>query len=157
MHDIAIIGAGPAGATLARLLGSSYRVLLIDRRAFSPNDHSRGKCCGGLLAPDAQKMLSRLGYVAVAAQSGMEAVEILKRRKEDVRLVLLDMIMPKMSGSETFDAVKAIQADIKVVLSSGYSLNGQAEEIMARGCDGFIQKPFNLEQLSEKLRQVLDQ
>ena len=63
MYDIAIIGAGPAGATLARLIGRKYKVLLVDRRKFAESDDSseRGKCCGGLLAPDAQKMLSRLG------------------------------------------------------------------------------------------------
>jgi geranylgeranyl diphosphate/geranylgeranyl-bacteriochlorophyllide a reductase len=63
MYDLAIIGAGPAGATLARLLGDSYTVLLIDRRRFSgpADDASSGKCCGGLLAPDAQRMISRFG------------------------------------------------------------------------------------------------
>lgn len=62
MYDVAIIGAGPAGATLARLIGQQYRVLLIDRRPLDePEQLSQGKCCGGLLAPDAQAMLSRLG------------------------------------------------------------------------------------------------
>lgn len=64
MYDIAIIGAGPAGATFARLIGSSYKVLLIDKRHFtaSPNEDSyKAKCCGGLLAPDAQQMLAVLG------------------------------------------------------------------------------------------------
>jgi len=63
MFDIAIIGAGPAGATLARLIGTSYSVLLVDKRSFSdvPGPFSAGKCCGGLLAPDAQRMLSKLG------------------------------------------------------------------------------------------------
>ena len=63
MFDIAIIGAGPAGATLARLIGKSYRVLLVDKRPFAdvPHSFSARKCCGGLLAPDAQRMLSELG------------------------------------------------------------------------------------------------
>ena len=63
MYDIAVIGAGPAGATLARIIGGSYRVLLIDKRQFgdSPEGASSRKCCGGLLAPDAQRMLSKLG------------------------------------------------------------------------------------------------
>jgi flavin-dependent dehydrogenase len=63
MYDIAIIGAGPAGATLARLIGETYKVLLVDKRPlFEPNiEKSLGKCCGGLLAPDAQKMLGFLG------------------------------------------------------------------------------------------------
>jgi geranylgeranyl reductase len=63
MYDIAITGAGPAGATLARLIGERYKVLLIDKRGLTdnPEDFSSRKCCGGLLAPDAQKMLSTLG------------------------------------------------------------------------------------------------
>jgi geranylgeranyl reductase len=63
MYDIAIIGAGPAGATLARLIGERYKVLLIDKRGLAevPEGIASGKCCGGLLAPDAQKMLSTLG------------------------------------------------------------------------------------------------
>jgi flavin-dependent dehydrogenase len=63
MYDVAIIGAGPAGATLARLIGDQYKVLLIEKRRLP--DQSEGfsaiKCCGGLLAPDAQMMLSKLG------------------------------------------------------------------------------------------------
>ena len=63
MYDIAIIGAGPAGATLARLIGRRYRVLLIDRRSLDANylEGAVGKCCGGLLAPDAQKVLGMMG------------------------------------------------------------------------------------------------
>jgi len=62
MYDVAIIGAGPAGATLARLIGRQYRVLLVEKRRLDgPQTFSLGKCCGGLLAPDAQAMLSRLG------------------------------------------------------------------------------------------------
>lgn len=63
MYDVAIIGGGPAGATLARLIGEKYRVLLIDKRHLinSPESSLSRKCCGGLLAPDAQRMLSKLG------------------------------------------------------------------------------------------------
>jgi flavin-dependent dehydrogenase len=63
MYDVAIIGAGPAGATLARLLTGHRRVLLVDKRQLKngPESSSSGKCCGGLLAPDAQAMLSKMG------------------------------------------------------------------------------------------------
>ncbi len=61
-YDIAIVGAGPAGATAARLLDSRYKVLLLDRRdLLDESEHKRGKCCGGLLAPDAQNILGRMG------------------------------------------------------------------------------------------------
>jgi len=60
-YDIAIIGAGPAGATLARLLDRKYKILLVDKRNLLDTDRAPAKCCGGLLAPDAQQMLGRLG------------------------------------------------------------------------------------------------
>jgi DNA-binding NarL/FixJ family response regulator len=71
-------------------------------------------------------------------------------------MVILDMIMPDMGGGEAYDKIKEIEPTAKVLLSSGYSIEGQASEIMARGCNGFIQKPFSVKQLSHTIRQVLD-
>ena len=104
----------------------------------------------------AEDLLNSLGYKALTARSGKEAIEIFDENKEHIDIVLLDMIMPDMSGSDTYDRMKAINPDIKVLLSSGYSINGQATEIMDRGCNGFIQKPFKMKELSQKLREVLD-
>jgi len=70
-------------------------------------------------------------------------------------MVVLDLIMPEMGGGETYDRLKEMDPNVKVLLSSGYSLDGQATEILKRGCDGFIQKPFQLKDLSEKLRQII--
>jgi PAS domain S-box-containing protein len=103
-----------------------------------------------------KKLLERLGYKALIVKSGKEAIEIYEKNKDEIAIVILDMIMPGMGGGETFDALKEINPDIKVLLSSGYSLNGQAGEIMKRGCNGFIQKPFKLRELSKKLRSILD-
>ena len=68
----------------------------------------------------------------------------------------MDMIMPGLSGGETFDLMKAIKPDVKVILSSGYSVNGMAVEIMNRGIKAFIQKPFRLEDISRRIREVFD-
>jgi two-component system, cell cycle sensor histidine kinase and response regulator CckA len=65
------------------------------------------------------------------------------------------MIMPGISGGETFDRLRAINPGVKVILSSGYSMSGQAEEILNRGCNGFIQKPFRLQNISQKVREML--
>ena len=89
-------------------------------------------------------------------RSGKEAIETYQKNKNEIDMVLLDMIMPKMDGSETYDRLKEINSDIKVLLSSGYSINGQAKTILSKGCDGFIQKPFGLKNLSHKLREILD-
>ena len=64
--------------------------------------------------------------------------------------------MPEMSGGETFERLKEINPGLKVLLSSGYSIDGRASEIMERGCDGFMQKPFNMIQLSRKIREILE-
>jgi two-component system cell cycle sensor histidine kinase/response regulator CckA len=101
------------------------------------------------------QILERLGYRAVTARSGKEAIEIYRANKNQINMVILDVIMPDMGGGETYERLKKINPDIKVLLSSGYSINGQASEIMNRGCNGFIQKPFNMEQLSMKIRDIL--
>jgi PAS domain S-box-containing protein len=100
--------------------------------------------------------LEKLGYRVLMARSGQEAIEIYQNNKEEIDLVILDMIMPGMGGENTFDLLKGINPGLKVILSSGYSLNGQATKIMERGCQGFIQKPFSLGDISHKIREVLE-
>jgi CheY-like chemotaxis protein len=63
--------------------------------------------------------------------------------------------MPQMGGGEVYDRLKEISPDVKVLLSSGYSIDGEASKIMARGCNGFIQKPFDIMQLSQSIRAIL--
>jgi len=101
-------------------------------------------------------LFESLGYRVLSAGSGKEAVDIYTQNQSDISLVLLDMIMPGMGGGETFNALKEINPAVKVILSSGYSLDGLAKEIMDRGCKAFIQKPFSLQELSKKAKGVLD-
>jgi len=101
-------------------------------------------------------MLEKLGYKVFAAGGGREAIEIFDANYASIDMVVLDMIMPDLSGGAVFDHLKSIKPDIKVLLSTGYSISGQAEEILARGCTGFIQKPFDIKMLSEKIRGILD-
>ena len=63
--------------------------------------------------------------------------------------------MPDMGGGETYDKMKAINPNVNILLSSGYSIDGQAKEILARGCDGFIQKPFTMKELSQSISEIL--
>jgi len=102
------------------------------------------------------QLLKILGYTALEAKGGREAVEIYQKNKDKIDMVILDMIMPGMGGGEAYDRMKEINPGIKVLLSSGYSIDGQATEIVARGCDGFIQKPFNVKELSQEVRKILD-
>jgi len=103
----------------------------------------------------AGEMLRELGYTVIAARSGAEAVAAFSGRSKEIAAVVLDMVMPGMSGGEVFERLRAIDPGVKVLLASGFSLNGQAGEILARGCRGFIQKPFNLEILSQKLSEIV--
>ena len=102
-----------------------------------------------------EELLQELGYEVLTACSGQEAIELYRNNADKIDLVIMDMIMPGMGGGETFDRLKEINPDIKVLLSSGYSINGQASQILERGCDGFIQKPFNLIQLSDKIHSII--
>ena len=107
------------------------------------------------------EILKTVGYHVLLAKSGREAIEIVSKAQNaksslPIDLVILDMIMPDMGGGDTYNRLKEIAPDIKVLLSSGYSITGEATRILDRGCDGFIQKPFNTKQLSQKIRGVLD-
>ncbi len=101
-------------------------------------------------------MLEELGYQVHAAKCGEDGVSLYRKKTDIIDLVILDLIMPGIGGGLTYDSLKRINPDVKVLLSSGYSLSDQAKKIMDRGCNGFIQKPFNLKNLSQKLRDVLD-
>ena len=102
-----------------------------------------------------KQMLQKLGYSVLIARSGQEALDIYTNSPDDVDLVLLDMIMPGMEAGDTYDRLKAINPEIKVLLSSGYALDQKAGAIIDRGCNGFIQKPFNMQILEAKIGEVL--
>jgi CheY-like chemotaxis protein len=101
------------------------------------------------------QMLKKMGYEVLTAHNGREAIDIFKQNNDKVTIVVLDLVMPGMSGGEVFERLKQIDSNVKVLLSSGYSIDGQAAEILNRGCDGFIQKPFKLNELSYKLREII--
>jgi PAS domain S-box-containing protein len=103
-----------------------------------------------------QEILQEMGYKVFLARTGKEAVEVYEKNMDEIDMVILDMIMPDMGGGEAYDKMKEIRPEVKVLLSSGYSVEGQASEILARGCNGFIQKPFSAKQLSQTIRQILD-
>jgi two-component system cell cycle sensor histidine kinase/response regulator CckA len=102
-----------------------------------------------------RELLKAMGYQVLITRDGKEAIETYKENQDNIDIVLLDMVMPDIGGGEAYDRMKEINPDIKVLLSSGYGIDGQATEILKRGCDGFIQKPFSVEDLSQKLSEIL--
>jgi len=137
-----------------------------DKEPLKSQSDSQGEIITGkeriLLVDDEEKildigkqLLEVLGYEVLTAENGKKAIEIFSKEKNNLALIVLDMIMPGMGGRETFAALRKISPDIKVLLASGYSIDGEASEIMAQGCNGFIQKPFSIKRLSKKIREVL--
>ena len=102
------------------------------------------------------QLLERLGYTVIKANSGKQALTIIEQNPQNIDVIILDMIMPEMSGGETFDRIRGLAPSMRVLLSSGYALDGQASKILDRGCNGFIQKPFSLKELSLKLKEILE-
>ena len=146
------------GSTFNIYLPLSDKAIVKERRSLAEIQPGSGTI---LLVDDEQMiidvgkhMLEKLGYRVRVACNGEEALELYRRAFREIDIVVLDMIMPDMGGGEVFDRLRQVHPDARVILSSGYSINGKAAEILERGCDGFIQKPFTLQELSRKLAGV---
>ena len=109
-----------------------------------------------LIVEVTKRLLQMIGYTVFVAGSGQEAVAIYMTKKSEIDLVILDMIMPGVSGKETFELLRDIDPKCKVIISSGYSADGLSALLEEKQCNGFLQKPFNIEQLSIKIREILD-
>ena len=125
----------------SRLIKGSGTVLIVD------DEH--------LVLDVSVNMVEKLGYTVLKAHNGKKAVDIFEANHNKIKMVILDIIMPDMGGGQVYEKIKALNPDIKVLLASGYSVDGQAIELLERGCDGFIQKPFTMEELSAKIRQIM--
>ena len=102
------------------------------------------------------QILRRYGYKVLIATNGKEAIEIYIENKDQISLVVLDMIMPEMNGDKVFTSIKEINPGVKVLLSSGYSHGNIVRDLMQLGCDGFIEKPFNTEKFLQKIGEILN-
>ena len=101
------------------------------------------------------KMLQYLGYDVLGVGDGQHALDIFKKNKNNLDLVILDMNMPGMDGAIVYDKLKKIQADVKILIASGYFENNRIRKILENSFTGFIQKPFSVDVLSEKLAEIL--
>jgi CheY-like chemotaxis protein len=147
--------------------GSSFYIYLpatekpIAAKSLAPQEIIRGN--ETILLVDDESMvldvgrdiLKSLGYTVIAAHGGEEALALYKQNRDRIHLVVLDMIMPGMDGGKTYTHLKKLNPEIKVLLCSGYSINEEVTAIMEKGCNGFIQKPFNLKEIAIKIREVL--
>ena len=103
------------------------------------------------------QILQKLGYTVLQARYGYEALKIFEKNKNRISLVILDMRMPGMDGCEVYDRLKAIQQEIKIIIVSGYIDQYSIDELLKRKFGDYIEKPFKLKELSEKIKEVLEQ
>ncbi len=125
-----------------RILEGSETILLVDDEKIILNV--------GL------EILESMGYQVLVAGSGKAAIEVYKENQDKIDMIILDTIMPEMGGNETYQQLREINPQVKVLLSSGYGIDDQAVQMLALDCDGFIQKPFNMKDLSKSTRAILD-
>jgi two-component system cell cycle sensor histidine kinase/response regulator CckA len=125
----------------------------------SPEPQRRGTI---LLVDDEQavlkvaaEILHKLRFDVLAAESGREALRLFHENRKDIVLVILDIVMPGMGGSEVYRELRNLMPDVKVLLCSGYSIQGEADRLIGIGASGFIQKPFSLSSLEQSINEVL--
>lgn len=103
----------------------------------------------------AVKVLERQGFEVLKASDGPEALEIFERRRDDIRLVLLDLTMPQMDGETVFREIRRHRTDVQVLLMSGYREKSATQGLEGEGLAGFLHKPFRPNELVRKVREVL--
>jgi two-component system cell cycle sensor histidine kinase/response regulator CckA len=101
------------------------------------------------------EMLERLACRVHIARNGAEAVALYRRSFQEIDVVLLDLIMPEMSGKDTFLHLRAIHPSVKVIIASGHSLDGEVQSVLELGAKGFLQKPFRTAELASKLAETM--
>jgi CheY-like chemotaxis protein len=102
------------------------------------------------------KMLTTRGHEVITCLNGLEAAKQYKKSWKEIDLVILDIIMPETNASDIFLAIRKINPNVKVLISSGYSINGEAQKVLDQGALGFIQKPFSIEELSQKVIEIVN-
>ncbi len=102
-----------------------------------------------------EHILKKIGYTVLTAENGKKAVEIFKKYCDDIDIVIMDMIMPEMNGSEAFYKIKEIKNDVKVIISSGFTKDENLERLKKDGLSGVLEKPFSISELVKVLNSVL--
>ena len=102
-------------------------------------------------------LLEAKGYHVLTAQDGVEAVEVFTRHKDEIAVVISDMGLPRLGGWEAFQKMREMRSDVNVILASGYFDMNLKAEIIKAGAKDFVQKPYDLEEITERIREVISQ
>jgi PAS domain S-box-containing protein len=147
--------------------GTTFTVLLpvsaVPAAAEPPSAEGPPAGAGRVLLADDEEdvrgvvhaMLETLGYEVIEARDGVEAVEIFRRRAAEIDLVILDLVMPRLTGEVALGQIRRIAPAVPAILVSGYDESGRIREIVAAGFGGFLQKPFRRQDLGKKVRELL--
>jgi CheY-like chemotaxis protein len=100
------------------------------------------------------EMLTAMGYRVTAVTGGEEAIEAVKSTDKNFDMVILDLVMPGMDGEQAFEEIRRIKPYVRVLISSGYSKKEKIEQLVEKGCDGYILKPFDMVALSRKINSI---
>jgi len=143
-----LAGIAPQAATAARPLPSPRTSLA--RTVLAVDDEST------VLAL-ARDILEMHGYRVLTARNGEEALRVFRDRSDEIDLVLLDLTMPVMGGRDCFKHLKEIDPRVRVLVSSGFSAEGTASELMGEGALAYVQKPYDVDALARIVRQAIEQ
>ena len=157
--EIRIVSREGKGTTCTVLLPVSD----VPATAEPPSAESPSAGAGRVLLADDEEdvrgvvhaMLDTLGYEVIEARDGLEAVEIFRRRAAEIDLVILDLVMPHLTGEAALEQIRRIAPAVPAILVSGYDESGRIREIVAAGFGGFLQKPFRRQDLGKKVRELL--
>ena len=103
-----------------------------------------------------KRILERAGYTVITAANGKEALEIYAREQSNIALVVLDLIMPQMEGKKCLEELLKINPDVKVIVSTGHSLDARESLLLGALARGFVNKPYEVRQMVQTVREVLD-
>lgn len=103
----------------------------------------------------ARAIIEKLGYRVIEAENGEQAIRIIKAYDQTVDLAILDIVLPDIRGDELFGMIRQLRPSVKILLSSGYSLNKAIQDILDTGADGFIQKPYSYKSMETRLKDML--
>ena len=152
-----------AGTTVSVFLPVAEPANLGSVSSVEPAKRSGEKGSGTVLVIEDEKIvldiivaqLETLGYRVLKAMTGKEAVSIAESFDGEINLAILDMILPDMKGLEIYQGITKARTNLKVIVCSGYAIDGPAKEVMANGAEDFVQKPFLIAELSKKLKILL--
>ena len=147
------------GSTFSIFLPASQKPVSPENQGPSPMVRGEGTI---LIVDDERdiletgaEILESMGYKVLSARGGKDAVRLFQANHSGIDMVILDIVMPDMNGNVVFEKIREKNPHVKILISSGYTSDSKASEIMKKGANGFIQKPFTAEDLSQKIAQII--